>query len=80
MPVEEDISPLVQREDTWLSTRAKVVYGNWRMHTENPPSKLVCYDSINFAWREYFNTLAWGEAVAPAAAEPEKELAASRES
>ncbi len=35
VPVEEDIPPMLLREDTWLDIRPKVVPGNWRWHAEN---------------------------------------------
>ena len=48
VPLEEDVPPLVLKEDTWLDTRSVVVYGNWRWHAENPPGHafMVHRDSI----------------------------------
>ena len=55
VPLEEDVPPLVLREDTWLNTRATVNYGNWRWHFENPGGGhafMVHRDSIHMLFTQ----------------------------
>ena len=42
VPLEEDVPPLVLRDDTWLNTRAKLVYGNWRYHMRTRRATPIC--------------------------------------
>ena len=48
VPLEEDVPPLVLKDDTLIKTHRRVVYGNWRWFLENAPGHvaMVHRDSI----------------------------------
>ncbi len=37
VPLEEDVPPLLLREDTMTVASWRLTYGNWKWHAENPP-------------------------------------------